>query len=534
MSGRGVSSRGRASSSNARPSDMAGPSSHRFADRRQERMRGAGTAVAMQRDFAFKLPPKKGASTSAAAAAAAPRASTSRQADASISVDSTGAPRKRGRPRGSGPRQRERAAAEAAAAAAAETQDSFEVPADYGAYSPPFDDENIDPALLSQHLDASSSMGVARRVARPDAGPMASTPAASRIIRKQPHISSSARGGPSSARRGYDDDQESDFGSQIGDVDDSNSSGRADAGVMDVSAGWDANFGQVDESLPMIPSPAASSSHVDSSVRRMRPSIGGTSVSRLSIADSTHGDSPAARAAQRNEQLRQQRRQGSPGTERQKRRGRPPKSTTTQPQKRRALMQVPSEYDETIMDRTMAERHRGTAPSTSVPARGKEMKKRLKRALTLVFSADAEAGEDEDADDSTRPSKRRKSAKYLNDVDIIWSIVDEELRSAIEEQPAKAPFLALKALRKSVRANFLNLSEKTDTRTTLVSQLVRARKQKRLLRKDVFAKRSELAKSTVEAKEREKEMQGWKKEVKDVRKVNAFLLNLRDMAAAWT
>ncbi|KAJ1022590.1 hypothetical protein NDA16_003579 [Ustilago loliicola] len=506
MSGKGSSSRGRASSSNALPSDVAGPSSRRFAERRQERMRGAGTAVAMQRGFAFKLPPKRSGPS------AAPRASTSKQADASISVDSTGAPRKRGRPRGSGPRQRERAAVEAAAAAAAEAEESFDGPADYGTYSPPID-ENIDPALLSQRLDASSSIGVPRRVARPDAGPMASTPAASRIIQKQP------RAIPSSAGRSYTDDRDDDFGSQIGDGDD----------MIDASPGWDANFGQMDESLPMIPSPAASSSHVDSSVRRMRPS-----VSRLSNADSTHGDSPAARAAQRSMQSRQQRRQGNPGTERQKRRGRPPKSAAAQPSKRRALMQIPSEHDETVMDRTMLERQRGTAPSTSGPARGKEMQKRLKRALTLVFSADSAAADDEDGDDSSRPTKRRKSAKYLNDVDIIWSIVDEELRSAIEEQPAKAPFLALKALRKSVRANFLNLSEKTDTRTTLISQLVRARKQKRLLRKDVFAKRSELAKSTVESKEREKEMQGWKKEVKDVRKVNAFLLNLRDMAAAWT
>lgn len=160
------------------------------------------------------------------------------------------------------------------------------------------------------------------------------------------------------------------------------------------------------------------------------------------------------------------------------------------------------------------------------------MQKRLKRALTLVFSA---SDVPNDADDSgARPAKKRKSAKYLNDVDIIWSVVDEELRSAIEEQPAKAPFLALKALRKSVRANFLNLSEKTDTRTTLISQLLRARKQKRQLRRDVFAARTELAKVSVEASERQKEMNDWSTEVKDVRRVNAFLLNLRHQAAAWT
>ncbi len=64
-----------------------------------------------------------------------------------------------------------------------------------------------------------------------------------------------------------------------------------------------------------------------------------------------------------------------------------------------------------------------------------------------------------------------------------------------------------------MRSNFLNLSEKTDSRTTLISQLVRARKQKRQLRKEVFACRSELAKSTAEAGERTREMNDWKKEV---------------------
>uniref|UniRef100_V5F2J3 Uncharacterized protein n=1 Tax=Kalmanozyma brasiliensis (strain GHG001) TaxID=1365824 RepID=V5F2J3_KALBG len=342
------------------------------------------------------------------------------------------------------------------------------------------------------------------------------------------------------ARRGDDDDE---VGSQLGE-DYAGSSASASAGSgsgpmidepYDWSANLDPNLDPVEESLPMIPSPVASSSHVDASVRRMRPSIGGTSVSHLSIASG--GDSPAARAAQRNLDSRQRRRQGSPGSERiykqaaataaaasiaAKRRGRPPKSASAP----RALIQLPTEQDdETVMDRTILERQRGATSA----ARTRETQKRLKRALSLVFS---EA--DPDDPDSSQPSKKSKSAKYLNDVDIIWSIVDEELRSAIEEQPAKAPFLALKALRKSVRSNFLNLSEKTDNRTTLISQVVRARKQKRLLRKEVFAKRSELAKVTVEAGEREKEMKEWKSEVGDVRRVNAFLVNLRHQAAAWT
>ncbi|SPO32661.1 uncharacterized protein UTRI_04405 [Ustilago trichophora] len=548
--GGGNTSRARGSGSNAasRPSDMTGPSSHRFADRRQERMRGAGTAVAMQREFQFKLPPKRTAAATAAAAAAA--AATTRTSEhASTSIDSEGTARKRGRPRGSGPRQKERAAA---------AQQSFGHDAaapDFGGFSPP-------PADQVSLMEASSSVGVARRVARPQiSGPISSTPAASRIRKDPSSASAASRQGLVSAQRSDLDQDEQELGSQLGDADEFSGSSGGDsgaAGMIDPASpgDWQGGLaGDIDESLPIIPSPSASSSHIDNSVRRMRPSVGGTSVSRLSIADTTtHADSPAARAAQRNLDARQRRRQASPGAERlptaaaaKRPRGRPPKSTTINPAKRpRALIQAPSEYgDETLVDRTMVERQARVSSVFNSRGSGgvigrKEMQKRLKRALTLVFSASSsdpsDAADDDDDDDSSRLAarKKRKSAKYLNDVDIIWSIVDEELRSAIEEQPAKAPFLALKTLRKSIRSNFLNLSEKTDSRTTLISQLLRARRQKRQLRSQVFAKRSELNKVSVEAKEREKEMHDWSNEVKDVTRVNGFLHSLRDHATAWT
>ncbi|GAC72980.1 hypothetical protein PANT_8c00008 [Moesziomyces antarcticus T-34] len=532
MSGRGTGSGGRRSSSNAasrpstsRASEVAGPSTHRFADRRQERMRGAGTAVAMQRDFQFKLPAKKSA-PSTSATARAPAASTGTQ-DTSVSTENSETRRRPGRPRGSGPRQKERAAAAAAAAAAASAESSPDVSVVVDADTSLLPDQKLN----SSRPDASTSIGVPRRVARPhSSAPISSTPAPSRI--QKPSLASASRASQRNAR-----DADEDVDSQLGDEDDYSLPGGGAA--LDASPGWDAGLDDMDESLPVIPSPAASSSHVDTSVRRTRPSVGGASVSRLSIADSpstrAHVDSPAARAAKRSLDARQRRRQGSPGTERhsaptEKRRGRPPKSAVPAKSRSRALLREPVEQDETVMDRTMIERHRGGA--VGGPARsGRDLQKRLKRALTLVYSAtDADEG-----DEAGAPSaKKRKSGKYLNDVDIIWSVVDEELRSAIEEQPAKAPFLALKALRKSVRSNFLNLSEKTDSRTTLISQLVRARKQKRQLRKEVFACRSELAKSTAEAGERTREMNDWKKEVTDVRKVNAFLLNLRHQAAAWT
>ncbi|SPO27563.1 uncharacterized protein UTRI_04405_B [Ustilago trichophora] len=542
--GGGNTSRAPGSGSNAasRQSDMARPSSHRFADRRQERMRGAGTAVAMQREFQFKLPPKR------TPAAAAP---TRTSGDASTSIDSAGTTRKRGRPRGSGPRQKERAAA--AAAAAQESVDHDAAAHDFGGFSPP-------PADEASLMDASSSVGVARRVARPQSsGPISSTPAASRI-RKDPSAASAAsRQGVVSAQHSYLDQDEEELGSQLGDADDFSGSSGGDAGaagMIDAASpgDWDGGLaGDIDVSLPMIPSPAASSSHIDNSVRRMRPNVGGTSASRLSIADTTtHADSPAARAAQRNLDARQRRRQASPGTQRlpsaasaKRPRGRPPKSATTNAAKPpRALIQAPSDYDEeTLVDRTMVERQGRVSSGFNTRGSGgvvgrKEMQKRLKRALTLVFSAsssDPSDAADDDDDESSRPAtkKKRKSAKYLNDVDIIWSVVDEELRSAIEEQPAKAPFLALKTLRKSVRSNFLNLSEKTDSRTTLISQLLRARRQKRQLRSQVFAKRSELNKVSVEAKEREKEMQDWNNEVQDVTRVNGFLHSLRNHATAW-
>lgn len=475
----------------------------------------------MQRDFQFKLPAKR----------AAP-AMTGGNADASTSTDTSLTKRKPGRPRGSGPKQK---AAAAAAAAAAASEASFDAGSSLNAYSPPPEYDGGVP--YSPHTDASGSMGVGRRVAKPrTSGPISSTPAPSRIRKQgQSHLSSS---NIDPMLRGDHDDE---LGSQLGE-DYSGSSaasagGSGDSGAnMDMSTGWDAGGMDLggDESLPMIPSPAASSSHVDTSIRRMRPSIGGTSVSRLSIASDPN--SPAARAAQRNLDQRQRRRQASPGKERVYKQAAATAAAARQQARppRRALVQIPSELDdETLMDRTVLERQRGNAAalaSARAARPERDMQKRLKRALSLVFSA----SEDPDDPDSSRSTKKRKSAKYLNDVDIIWSIVDEELRSAIEEQPAKAPFLALKALRKSVRSNFLNLSEKTDNRTTLISQLMRARKQKRMLRKEVFAKRSELAKVNVEAKERQKEMDDWKNEVGEVRRANNFLLNLRHQAAAWT
>lgn len=509
MSSRPSSSRGGGAANNGSAASRATTSTNRFADRRQERMRGAGTAVAIQRDFQFKLPPKRAGAASTAATGP----------DASTSADSSLGKRKPGRPRGSGAKQR--AAAEEA---------SFDAGSDLNAFSPP---PMHDELPYSPHTDASGSMGVGRRMARPrTSAPISSTPAPSRIVKQGQQRAAS----PSRAED--DDEEEEELGSQIGDEysgssADASAGGSAGgaAGLMDVSPpGWDGGLDDgMDESLPMIPSPAASSSHVDSSVRRMRPSVGGVSASRLSIA--SNADSPAARAAQRNLDARQRRRQGSPGTERiakqapptaaKARGGRAAPKSAAIPLSR-ALFQAPSELDgdETAMDRTLLERQRRPASTSAAPS-SRETQKRLKRALSLVFADDPDT------------SRKRKSAKYLNDVDIIWSIVDDELRSAIEEQPAKAPFLALKALRKSVRANFLNLSEKTDTRTTLITQLVRASKQKRELRKEVFAKRGELAKVSTEAGERERELRDWKKEVAQVRRCNAFLGGLRESAAAW-
>ncbi|SNX86103.1 uncharacterized protein MEPE_04812 [Melanopsichium pennsylvanicum] len=528
-----MSSRGGPSSSSPRrvgtsvsprPSDIAALSSNRFAERRQERMRGAGTAVAIQRDFQFKLPAKR----------AAPSAtSSSTNKAASTSTHHSQSQRPRAKPPASGPKQRvavHSAEDPTAPQVTAQQQDQAEFfRAEFS--PPPFSD-----AGSSTGLDASASIGVGRRVARLS-GPISSTPAASRI-RKQP-VSSHP-----SVQRSFpdqDDDQDS-LGSQLGDDTDAFPvpADDEDVGMIDptLSRDWDdAAYTGVDESLPMIPSPAASSSHIDTSIPRTRPSIAGTSVSHLSIADTTHGvDSPAAHAAQRNLITRQQRRQPSPGIERQRQqqrvekrpRGRPPKSTSTQSHKpSRVLMQPPSEADQTALDRTIVEQNRRGAHSAPT-TRAKEMQRRLKRALSLVFSPSDQDGAD------VLTTKKRKSARYLNDVDIIWSLVDEELRLAIEEQPAKAPFLALKSLRKSVRANFLNLSEKTDNRTTLISQLIRVRKQKRALRQQVFKTRTELGRASNERGEREKELIGWEKEVKNVTRVNSFLDNLSVQAQAWT
>lgn len=340
---------------------------------------------------------------------------------------------------------------------------------------------------------------------------------------------------------------------------------------------WNSSIPQVDTSLPMIPSPSTPGLRNDA-VPRMRPSLGASSVGNLTLGDNeAYRDSPSSRAADRNLDARKRKRQTSPGAaERQPRKiAAPKKAAAAKPRQPagkagRAVISVPVDYDEddSIQDRTLMDQQRAanssrrltgdssTASRRMSAVQGRDMQKRLKRALTLVFSP-SDAADLPNADESTSTvvAKKRKSRKYLNDVDVLWSFVDDELRVAIEEQPAKAPFLALKALRKSVRANFLALSEKTDGRTTLISHLVRARKHKRELRKQVFATRSELSKLTILAHDRQKELDSWKHEVnvslpthfaprprilthvfwsQDVRKVNSFLENLRDMAGAWS
>lgn len=428
----------------------AGPSTHRFQDRRQERMRGAGTQVAIQRDFQFKLPP--------ATRPTAPAAST------------PSVPRKRGRPSN----------AEKARRASLSND----------AVSP-----------------ASTSVGVARRAARP---PISSTPAASRTL-TQPRRSPLFRG-PNSL-----DDE----GSQIGDEDDQMP--LDDEPFVQHDDEWNGSIPQVDTSLPMIPSPSTPGLRA---VPRTRPSLAASSVGNLSLGDNDeYRDSPSSRAADRNLDARKRKRQSSPGAPRPRKPAAPKKAAKPrQPKAARAVLSVPVDYDEddSLQDRTIMEQRAGNtsrrvAGDTSrrfSAVQGREMQKRLKRALSLVFSPE-DAAELPHADDSTNTvvAKKRKSRKYLNDVDVLWSFVDDELRVAIEEQPAKAPFLALKALRKSVRANFLALSEKTDGRTTLISHLVRARKHKRDLRKQVFATRSELSKLTLLAHDRQQELDAWKHEV---------------------
>ena len=158
-----------------------------------------------------------------------------------------------------------------------------------------------------------------------------------------------------------------------------------------------------------------------------------------------------------------------------------------------------------------------TATAAAIPRteRAKTIQRRLKRALSLALP-------------------ERKKQRHLNDADVIWSVVDEELRTTTASQPVKRVAAALKAVRTAVKDEFTRISAHADERTHLLTTLVRARRLKKALRREVYETRTEVVRSeTIEA-ERRRELETWRKHSNQVREVQGFLEKLRTQAQAWT
>ncbi|SPO37123.1 uncharacterized protein PSFLO_02595 [Pseudozyma flocculosa] len=464
------------------PASAGGPSTHRFQDRRQERMRGAGTHAAIQKDFQFKLPPRK------------------------------------------------------------------------------------QPEPSQRH-------------------PISSTPAASRRVStaSQP---GQVRGRQSKGKQR--DDILEEIGSQASSDEEDDAERDESLLAPDASFPLETQAGASgivpDLSLPVIPSspPLPSSSRLDASVHRHTDTSRGAALDDTLVqldadesvvpqVESFAADSPAAKAAQRGADTRKRRRQPSPGAEtgpgrpgpaskkakaassataaqkaaKAKGKGNAPAAAA---QRQRVLFQEPTEAelsDDLDADATLREgearrragRPPGATGAMSKPQR-KQFQQRLRRALSLVLpnSSTLLLGDAGGAADVSGEADRRgrKSRKLLNDIDVIWATLDEELKSTIASQPSKSVVSALKALRRSVKARCAGLSEKTDHRTQLVLDLTRARKRKKEVRRLVLETRREVHRSVLEEGERRDEVRVWQNEKQDVDKITSFLDDIRTAARTWT
>ncbi|KAN0060026.1 hypothetical protein ACQY0O_007999 [Thecaphora frezii] len=543
MSGPPGASEDAPSNAPARPA----ASTHRFQDRRQQRMRGAGTHTAIQKDFQFKLPPRKLAPPPAQAQASASNATAPATQKSSRTPSSASSSRSLSR--------KTRAAT---------------------------DDSNASAA-------SSSTDSIASRRSR--RYPVSSTPAASRRASSISQVGLAL--GRSQSRR---DESLQEIRSQASsDVDD-------DAGAATLASPALAEAGGTfapDLSIPAIPSPPSSASRLEASAGR------NTSVSHRSDLEdslvqlgpndslvSQDGgaevlESPAATAVKRGQEARKRRRQASPGGESERRAAAafqsskkakthaiPPSAVATgasqdkdkgkareqDPERdqnkvkgkgkakakpARVTFEAPAEADMSDLDADMTYQDRrprlgrlsvlGSVGPLTKPQQ-KQLEKRLRRALSLVVPKSylIDGGEGETAAAGGATAVPRKSRRLLNDVDVVWATLDDELKQTVEAQPNKRVVAALKAVRRRVREACQGLSEQTDRRSRAILDLVRARKRKREVRRAVWQARRKVVASSQEEKQREGEVKRWKRENEDVHQIQTFLSDIQRASSAWT
>ncbi|PWN52404.1 hypothetical protein IE53DRAFT_385158 [Violaceomyces palustris] len=500
-------------------------STHRFQDRRQQRMRGAGNHAAIQRNFQFKPPSSNSTATA-----------SSNQVQSTLDI-------RRDRP---------------------------------------------STKTTSTNNTTTASYQAKRRI------PTSSTPAASRSRRNRNSTSLSTlrQDDPEESQAARAEDDVSALGSQASDDDDDGSGAGGDDNAPLPSPPSEISARQPDLSLPEIPLPPPSIDQASARRSARRAASNMASTSRLSNMTASSNqvsfalppaagdeslvsnqDSPAANAAKRGAELRRLRRQASPtdghphasdsimskrprsgpkpgGDGPAKGKGRSGQGPVAKKRKRSdKIMEEPvyeEEEDDDEGDVTLQESRiqagGGGGPVSGVSAaswnqRGKgqkEFKKRLNKALSLVFCNEENFEQGGESGYDFETSTRKKRMRMLNDADVIWSVLDEELKVATESQAAQASKNALKAIRKSTRSTFSNLSFMTDQRTELIGQLIKSRKRKKELRRQVYQARMRVVERVRKEEYLKAEIFRLRRIKENTKSDEAFLSGLRRACKAWT
>lgn len=127
---------------------------------------------------------------------------------------------------------------------------------------------------------------------------------------------------------------------------------------------------------------------------------------------------------------------------------------------------------------------------TQVGRVGRAFRKRLRAATRLLASeSEDEEGAMAAAEAGLHPGRRRSMAERLTDADVLWALVDGQLKDAVQSAPTNGMAISLRAIRSLIREQFKLLSAKATRRRQMIAHFDRSRAYQRQLRQDVFARR---------------------------------------------
>ena len=127
----------------------------------------------------------------------------------------------------------------------------------------------------------------------------------------------------------------------------------------------------------------------------------------------------------------------------------------------------------------------------------KFMRRRVRHAIRLALEDDPEEADaalegSANAPASAGGRRSRSAGDEVTDADVIWSLLDSELKAASTSSASTIASSTLRELRKIVRTLFEGLSIKASERRELIAQLDRARHRKKRIRKEVYQARQEV------------------------------------------